>query len=291
MGQRVVVDADGNVRVIETGPIGPTGLGSPGPSLAVRGNVDTWSELPLTGDVGDIWIATDSGHAWAWDGSTWVDSGIFGPDPEMIADAVSAEVATLSTLDDGFGTRLRSTPGIIRVDRSLIHVKPVLQVVNTAVETSLIDGAKPIIPAGLLSNGKGMLRVSAFSALTNNTGVDRVATIRAKLGSSTIFTWTTTAIPSNASNRQLKLEFEFRTINPLFGYQPIGVGTLTLSAPGGDAPDQFQFTRYSNPIPSIPLESFETPLTFDLSVQLVGAAHANFSFLNGYIHLDPVSIV
>lgn len=74
-----------------TGPPGPTGVqGNVGPSgpqgpagsgLNMKGTVPTAASLPSSGNsTNDTYTALDSGHAWTWNGTTWVDIGqIQGP--------------------------------------------------------------------------------------------------------------------------------------------------------------------------------------------------------------------
>src|SRR5215469_11493872 len=71
-----------------TGPAGATGpTGSQGPqgpagqSLSMKGSVSSSSSLPASGNnLNDAWIASDTGHLWVWNGSSWVDAGQFqGP--------------------------------------------------------------------------------------------------------------------------------------------------------------------------------------------------------------------
>jgi hypothetical protein len=59
-----------------TGATGPQGQG-----ILIKGTVPTAASLPSTGNTnGDLWIALDTGHGWAWNGSAWVDTGpIQGP--------------------------------------------------------------------------------------------------------------------------------------------------------------------------------------------------------------------
>lgn len=68
------------------GPIGPQGPSGPqgpqGVGTIIKGYVATSANLPTTGNtVGDVWIATNTGHGWIWQAnSTWNDIGqIQGP--------------------------------------------------------------------------------------------------------------------------------------------------------------------------------------------------------------------
>lgn len=60
---------------------GGGGGGTPGPPLTPKGEVPNAAALPAAGNSpGDLWTATDSGHAWVWDGTNWIDMGPFtGP--------------------------------------------------------------------------------------------------------------------------------------------------------------------------------------------------------------------
>jgi hypothetical protein len=66
---------------------GPMAVGPPGPrgetgtGLRMRQAVPDAASLPPSGnDPGDLRIAEDSGHAWSWDGTTWIDVGfVRGP--------------------------------------------------------------------------------------------------------------------------------------------------------------------------------------------------------------------
>ena len=58
-----------------TGATGPIGRG-----IRVVGSVTSAGELPPSSDIGDMYIALDNGHGWAWDGTNWIDTGsILGP--------------------------------------------------------------------------------------------------------------------------------------------------------------------------------------------------------------------
>lgn len=64
------------------GPAGPPGPeGPPGTGVTVKGTVNTAADLPTSGnEEGDLYIATDTGHGWTWDGAAWIDTGpIQGP--------------------------------------------------------------------------------------------------------------------------------------------------------------------------------------------------------------------
>ena len=65
-----------------TGPQGPTGAQGPsGTAIAVKGSVASSPSLPATGNnPGDAYIASDTGHLWVWNGTTWMDTGpVQGP--------------------------------------------------------------------------------------------------------------------------------------------------------------------------------------------------------------------
>ena len=55
--------------------------GDIGQGIVIKGSVPNHGALPPTGNQpGDVWIATDTGHGWAWNGTAWVDIGpIQGP--------------------------------------------------------------------------------------------------------------------------------------------------------------------------------------------------------------------
>jgi hypothetical protein len=91
------------------GPAGATGPqgapGNPGPPLIAKGTVATASALPASGNLGDMWVATDTGHSWSWNGSQWIDLGGYqGPPgstgaqgPQGIAGATGATGAVGAT--------------------------------------------------------------------------------------------------------------------------------------------------------------------------------------------------
>jgi hypothetical protein len=68
-----------------TGPQGPQGIqgvqGPVGPPLNTKGTVTTSSALPATGNTAnDMYVTLDTGHGWAWNGTSWVDLGPYqGP--------------------------------------------------------------------------------------------------------------------------------------------------------------------------------------------------------------------
>lgn len=55
--------------------------GEQGTGINVKGTVANHASLPSTGNQpGDMWIASDTGHGWSWNGTVWVDCGpIQGP--------------------------------------------------------------------------------------------------------------------------------------------------------------------------------------------------------------------
>ncbi|MGA7412123.1 MAG: hypothetical protein WBW33_16730 [Bryobacteraceae bacterium] len=55
--------------------------GDVGQGIVIKGSVPNHGALPATGNQpGDVWVTTDTGHGWAWNGTAWVDIGpIQGP--------------------------------------------------------------------------------------------------------------------------------------------------------------------------------------------------------------------
>ena len=55
----------------DVGATGPMGQG-----IVIKGSVANHAALPATGNTtGDVWVTTDTGHGWAWNGTAWVDIG------------------------------------------------------------------------------------------------------------------------------------------------------------------------------------------------------------------------
>jgi hypothetical protein len=84
--QAVILQAD--TLIGQQGPPGPAGaqgpigpIGPPGTGLTVKGSVTTAANLPTSGnEIGDMWIALDTGDAWVWNGIAWNNAGhIQGP--------------------------------------------------------------------------------------------------------------------------------------------------------------------------------------------------------------------
>lgn len=65
------------------GPAGPQGIQGPiGPPLNAKGVVPTSANLPTTGNTtNDMWVAADTGQAWAWNGASWINLGPFQGNP------------------------------------------------------------------------------------------------------------------------------------------------------------------------------------------------------------------
>jgi Collagen triple helix repeat (20 copies) len=64
------------------GPGGPQGVQGPaGVGLNMKGTVATSADLPASGNTAnDTYTAIDTGHAWTWNGTTWIDIGLIqGP--------------------------------------------------------------------------------------------------------------------------------------------------------------------------------------------------------------------
>jgi len=85
--------------------------GDQGTGINIKGTVPDSASLPTTGNQpGDMWIASDTGHGWTWDGDSWVDAGpIQGPvgpqGPQGVqgpkGDAATATAGTTSTSAPG----------------------------------------------------------------------------------------------------------------------------------------------------------------------------------------------
>jgi phage baseplate assembly protein W len=69
--------------------------GEPGTGVTIKGTVPNSASLPSTGNtIGDMWIASDTGHGWSWEGTQWIDVGpIQGPK----GDAATIAVGTTAT--------------------------------------------------------------------------------------------------------------------------------------------------------------------------------------------------
>ena len=85
----------------DEGPEGPQGDG-----IQIKGTVDSSANLPGSADDGDIYIATDTGHGWAWDSETnqWIDLGeLRGPqgEPGPPGDLPAASAADLVLTSTG----------------------------------------------------------------------------------------------------------------------------------------------------------------------------------------------
>ena len=78
-----IIDVSGS-----RGAIGPQGIqGELGPPLVIKGTVPSAGALPPTGNtIGDMWIATDNGHLYVWDGTQWDDAGPLGTSTTTTAD-------------------------------------------------------------------------------------------------------------------------------------------------------------------------------------------------------------
>ena len=64
-----------------TGPQGPKGDQGDDAQLNIGGIVPKSSDLPIPGNLNQIWITEDTGHGWIWNGTSWIDIGsvLMGP--------------------------------------------------------------------------------------------------------------------------------------------------------------------------------------------------------------------
>jgi hypothetical protein len=72
--------------------------GPPGPPLTAKGTVPSQVYLPYEADPGDMYVTTDTGHAWVWNGSLWVDMGIFQGAPGAAGLAATVDVGPTTTV-------------------------------------------------------------------------------------------------------------------------------------------------------------------------------------------------
>src|SRR5215471_18910383 len=102
------------------GPPGSTGPPGPvGPPLTPQGSVPSKVNLPPIGNVGDLYMALDTGHAWGWSGSVWVDLGPFqGPaGPQGLTgpagpQGIQGNTGATGQKGDTGATGLQGPPGI-----------------------------------------------------------------------------------------------------------------------------------------------------------------------------------
>lgn len=103
-GHSVIREIPGGVWIAQSG-------GGGGGAIAIKGVVDTAADLPADGnETGDLWIAADTTHGWAWSGTEFVDVGpLRGPpgvDGEDGEDGAPGLAATLAA-----GTTTTGAPG------------------------------------------------------------------------------------------------------------------------------------------------------------------------------------
>lgn len=88
--------------------------GDQGTGVNIKGTVPNSGALPTTGnEPGDMWIASDTGHGWTWDGDSWVDAGPIqgpvGPEGPQGPQGVQGAQGTAATATAG--TTATGTPG------------------------------------------------------------------------------------------------------------------------------------------------------------------------------------
>jgi|SRR5215472_902869 len=118
--QTVVLSLNDITAVGPPGPVGPAGpqgiqgpTGPIGPPLQMKGTVASHANLPASGNtVGDVWITADTGHAWSWNGTSWIDCGQFqGPQGATGATGAQGPSGTAATIVAGpTTTAAASTP-------------------------------------------------------------------------------------------------------------------------------------------------------------------------------------
>lgn len=92
--------------------------GEQGTGITIKGTVANHAALPATGNTpGDMWIASDTGHGWAWNGTAWIDcgpiqgpvgatgpTGATGPQGATGATGTAATIAAGTTITGAAGT-------------------------------------------------------------------------------------------------------------------------------------------------------------------------------------------
>lgn len=268
-------------------------------TLIPAASVPTEADLPTSGNLdGHFRSVDDTGEGFAWYEDEWVNlgrwRGLDGEsfDPEDIDLAVEDAMEAFATLDDGLSTKVRAADGIGHIDSAVRYHKPLLSVSNTSAETNWFEtAARPKLPAGLLANGNGLLRGSAFLVVTNNSGSNQTLTAKLKLNGSTMITWVSGNIPSQAGGRHVRIDFELTQVDPIgLGWSPSGLGKMSIGAGASGVFDLGSVTTNVNPTPALPSAEMLDELNFNFSVKL-SAAHADLSILGGWILLEPMAVI
>jgi hypothetical protein len=151
--ETIVLSLNDITAVGPPGPQGPTGLtgalgptGPTGPPLQMKGSVASHANLPASGNVvGDLWITSDTGHAWSWNGTAWIDCGPFigPPGPQGVAGPTGTP-GTAATITAG--TTTTGAPG---TQASVINSGTATTAVfNFAIPQGLQGVAGPTGPQG-----------------------------------------------------------------------------------------------------------------------------------------------
>lgn len=225
-------------------------------------------------------IAAHIADAVAAHAATAISAAVAGLSATEVNAALSElldDLTALPTLADGLTTRVDdSTPGILRVEQ-LVHRLSGAQIASSASELTAFAPSPFTLEPGTIQMGSTQLRIIAKGQIANNTGVDRTATIRFKVGATTIATYTTPALASNATARPIELRLDISTLS--FGSDflvPIDTSFVTIGAPGNVGAklvDRQPFTSLGNATIDPDAE-----IDLDITAQL-SFSSAQFSFL------------
>jgi hypothetical protein len=169
-------------------------------------------------------------------------------------------------------------------DRAIARDAALLDVVNTAAETTLLSAT---VPANTLSTNRAV-RLTLTGDYLNNSGANQTLTLRLKYGATTLYNDVTAVIATNAARRALRVEALLAAANSATA-QALG-GLISISAPGGTTNglgDLGVAALTTTPITGAAVENSATALAFALTAQH-GAANASLSVRRLYAAFEPV---